>query len=69
MNLSSTFLRFALVIVAVMVVEALWLWFAPHPMPIAAVIPATIPAWVSFFVIFPMVRESKRRKQHRSPQK
>jgi hypothetical protein len=46
-----------------MAVEGIWVWFAPHPMPIAAVIPATIPAWVSFFVIFPMVRESRRRKR------
>jgi hypothetical protein len=63
MKLSSSFLRLALIILVTMAVEGIWVWFAPHPMPIAAVIPATIPAWVSFFVIFPMVRESRRRKR------
>ena len=69
MKLSSSFLRLAVIILAVTAMEAIWVWFAPHPMPIAAIIPATIPAWVSFFVIIPMARENKRRKQQPQSQR
>lgn len=63
MKLSSSLLRLVLVILVVTVFEVFWVWLAPRPMPIAAIIPATIPFWVSLFVIFPIVRKGGLRKR------
>ena len=62
MKLPRPFLRFALIILIVTMADGLWVWFSPHPLPGAAIIPATIPVWVSLFVIYPMMREAKRHK-------
>jgi hypothetical protein len=59
MKLQSHVVRFCLVIIAVCAVECLWVWFAPRPFPIAAIIPATIPIWVVVFVIIPMQKKAK----------
>ncbi len=50
----TTYIRFAIVIVTVALVDGAWVLTARHPLPLAAILPATIPLWVSLFVIIPM---------------
>lgn len=52
--------RMAAILVAVTLIDALVVLFAAHPLPWAAVIPATIPLLTAFFVIIPFINESKQ---------
>jgi hypothetical protein len=52
-------IRMALILVLVALADGLFVFFAPKPLPWAAVIPALIPVLTSIFVIIPMIRAEK----------
>jgi len=59
MSSHSRFIRFALVVIVMALVETLYLAFAAKPFPIAMIIPALTPLMVVAFVIVPMRRSEK----------
>jgi hypothetical protein len=66
MKLSNPIIRMLLILMIVPAIDCVWVLFASRPLPMAAIIPATIPIWVSVFVIPPILKEDKRLDELRS---